>query len=1140
MPRRNCPSDQALLAFHLGTAPPDALEEVAEHLEGCPRCEAALQKLDDSTDPVLAGLRRPVPAGRPTGTGGELPARDGVDLTAREHWPNLPGYEVLDALGRGGMGVVYKARDLRLGRLVALKRLRSQTGQELARSRTEAETLAQLQHPNIVQIHELVEHEGQAYLTLELVGGGSLSGHLTGKPQPPRAAAELIETLARAVHHAHQRGIVHRDLKPANILLEPVVRSPSSVARTTDYGLRTTGYGLPKITDFGIAKRLSVDSGATHVGDVLGTPTYMSPEQASGQVHGMGPATDIYSLGVILYELLTGRVPLQGPTTLDTLVRVRTEEPVPPRRLQPSVPRDLETICLKCLAKEPHRRYASALGLANDLRHFLASEPIVARPPSALYRCGKFAQRNRVLVGGVAGVGIALILGMLGTSAFALREADQRRRANAEREAALREAYYARLAAAGAALRDHDVAAAASHLEVAPEALRDWEWRHLHSRLDESAAVARAPDQGSIRLASCPEGIRVVTAGPLGLRLTDSDGREHLALPLPHGHAVFHVEDTRRGTRLFLRKEGSSLAVLDETGEVQLRLSRPAGWFHALAVSPDQTQIVLAWIIDDPPCSFGLYDLASGEKRAVFHGHADHVHGLAFSPDGQRVASAGEDRTVRLWDAATGAPTAVRRGHTDKVYDVAFSPQGDRIVTTSADGTVRQWDAATGLPVAVPYRGHNHEVRTALYSPDGRWLASGGSDRTVRLWAAADGEERVVLHGHTGTVMQYAFSPDGQRLASAAEDGTVRLWDVGARPNPCLLAGHTSYVYPVAYSPDGQWIASGGWDQTVRLWEAATGEPVAAFRDHPDAVKALAFSPDGARLVVGCHRDGLIQVWDVATAQRQASWRGPPVSIEALAVSADGTRITSATLDGEVRVWEAATGRELARWGSPEQTFSGLAYSPDGRLLAGGCKDHGVYLWDAHTHELLAKLPGHTQSVFGVAFSRDSRRLASASLDRTVRLWDAASGASLAELRGHTDEVFTAVFHPDGRRIASAGRDRIIRLWDVTTGEEVARLQGHTNYVYSLAFSPDGTTLASGSGDFTVRLWDTAPVARRLQARRDAEAIRAEAEQLVGQLFRELEEPSAVVRALRADPALSAALRREAQRAIWRRLVPPE
>ena len=357
-----CPTEQELTAFNLGTLPPAEVDALAEHLESCPRCEAAVERLEGAVDPLVGALRQALPATVLKNSG------SGSSLIDSAKWPSPPGYEIIAPLGRGGMGVVYRARQLRLRRLVALKRLPTGNDRELDRARSEAEVLARLQHPNIVQIYEVVEHEGRAYLALELVEGGALSARMTGKPQSPRESARLIETLARAVQYAHANGIVHRDLKPANILLQIADGGPrpEEGARPNQSAIRNLQTAVPKITDFGLAKRLAVDSGETRDGDVIGTPSYMSPEQAAGKTAQLGPASDVYSLGVVLYELLTGRVPLEGASTIDTLILVRNEDPVPPRRLQPRIARDLETVCLKCLEKLPGRRYPAALALAED------------------------------------------------------------------------------------------------------------------------------------------------------------------------------------------------------------------------------------------------------------------------------------------------------------------------------------------------------------------------------------------------------------------------------------------------------------------------------------------------------------------------------------------------------------------------------------------------------------------------------------------------------------------------------------------------------------------------------------------------------------------------------------------------------
>jgi hypothetical protein len=368
-----------------------------------------------------------------------------------------------------------------------------------------------------------------------------------------------------------------------------------------------------------------------------------------------------------------------------------------------------------------------------------------------------------------------------------------------------------------------------------------------------------------------------------------------------------------------------------------------------------------------------------------------------------------------------------------------------------------------------------------------------------------------------------------------------------------VLRGHTSYVYPVAFSPDGRWIASGDWDGNARLWDAATGEQCATL-PHPDVVRCLAFGPDSTWLVTGGDGDDWLRIWDVATARVRKKVRGPGVSIRWLAVSPDGTRVAASAWDEQLKNHLSVCDVE-----SRERLFAAagivLAYSPDGRWLAGVDADwKTVVLRDARTHAVAARLTGHEDRVNGAAFSPDSRRLASCSRDRTVRLWpidplslpspagDGGEGEvrECRVLHGHTDEVYAAAFHPDGTRLATAGSDRAILLWDVARGEEVARLQGHTSYVWSLAFSPDGATLASGSGDFTVRLWDMAPLKTRYQARREAAALRPEAQRLVEQLWRQKHDPAEVVAALRADRALSEPLRQAALRAVLRRTLPPE
>jgi WD40 repeat protein len=1159
------PTTEQLHALSSGRLGEADLARVSAHLGECPVCCKRLEQSADD-DPLLARLQksaarsgeslvsaaqrrsaiRALRDGSSVGAAGEI--RDETTERVIVPVPRQVGdYDVLTEVGRGGMGVVYKTRHRGLQRLAAVKMVLAgefaSPAQEL-RFRLEAELAARVRHPNFIQVYEIGRYEGRLFLALEWADGGSLANRLDGKPWPADQASAIIETLARAIHVAHGEGVVHRDLKPANVLIvrssQFAVRSGESPASACE--LRTANCELiPKITDFGLAQPTESNATLTQTGFLVGTPGYMAPEQAAGRRDLIGPATDTYALGVMLYELLTGQLPFQGDSALEVLRAITSDEPMRPRRLIPRMPRDLEAILLHCLEKVPGRRYASAFDLAEDLRRFRERKQVMARPVGAAARLARACRRRPLVASLLVLLAASLIVGVGGVTWKWLEADANARQATDEKREAQFQAYRARIAAAAAALQSHDVADAARQLGAAPEELRGWEWRHLHSRLDDSTSEFSLPAGESGLVLGASDRLRVWTMTSAGLRLTDLENGEQRTLPIGHerGRSIT-VAKTRSGLRIAAEVDDTTLDLLDEAGRTVCRVKvEGAKGLGPLAVSPDGTRLACGrsegeWV------RLLVFDASSGKPTAGCEGCRDNLWALAFSPDGTRLVSGGEDGVARIWDAVTGAPTATCQGHTSKVIGVAFSPDGSRLVTSSGDATVRQWETATGREIEPPYDRHSGEVAAAAYSPDGQRIASAGTDRTVRVWRAVGRQDVAVLHGHTGAVVGVAFDAGGRRLASLScrpplgwtGDETVRVWHVDPRATLPVLRGHTRAVYPVAFSPDGRWLASGGWDKTMRLWDATTGEPYATL-PHPGTVYELAYSPGGTRLMTATDGDNRLRIWDAVTGRVRREIQVPALNLRALTLRPDGKRVAVTAYvpkDLHVHVYDIGSGECLF-----STEGKSLVYSPDGRWLAVLTPDERtVLLLDARTHETAARFSGHEKLIFRAAFSPDSHLLATCSQDRTIRLWSIDTGACRV-LHGHTDEVFAVAFHPDGKQLASGGRDRAVWLWDLERGEEVARLPGHAGFVWSLAFSPDGTTLASGSGDDTVALWDTVPLRARYKARHEAAARRPEAERLVEQLWRLNNNPDDVVAAIRADGALTEPLRHAALRAVLRR-----
>jgi WD40 repeat protein/tRNA A-37 threonylcarbamoyl transferase component Bud32 len=938
---------------------------------------------DGLIDSVFAGFARrfKVDGRSDSGTiefssGWDRTSSGGATCPPPDPFPNIAGCEILSELGRGGMGVVYKVRQIRLNRLCAVKIALhgKHTGAESrVRFLAEAETIARLKHPNLVQIHSLGEHDGRPYFEMEYIEGGSLARRLDGTPWASGPAARMVAVLARAIGDVHRLGIVHRDLKPANVLL--------------------TDDETPKIVDFGLAKTLEADTNLTQSGVFVGTPSYAAPEQVEGLTKTVGPAADIYALGAIFYHLLTGRPPFQAATVLQTLEQVKSADPVPPSRLQPGLPRDVETIVLKCLEKDPWRRYASADALADDLRRWLDGEPIAARPVGVATRGWMWARRNLIVTGLLA----ALVLLALGTTW-------QWWRAESLLLQARRDASSEGIDHALSICAQGDVGRGmlrlAEALETAPADLKPairanlvaWSWHQT-----QLTNLLRHSDLVHF-VAFSPDGRTAVTASPDGTaRLWDALTGEPRGAPLRHEGGVFQA-----------------------------------------AFSPDSRHVITASL----DRTARLWEVDGGRPWGAPLRHRGPVRSVAFSPDGRTVLTGSNDGAARIWDVASQQPRGEPLPHEGWVQQVGFRPDGNVAITAAqGDNTVRLWDLRDGRAICppIPYypgRRHNRTAGFFATSADGESILTTGSWRSgqqecAQFWDATRGQPLGRPLCHHGGIRAVAWSGAGNVAITGSDDRTARLWDARTGKPLGGPLRHQGQVLVVALNDAGTLALTGSEDRTARLWKVPGGEPVGDPLHHPGQVLAVAFRPDGRAVLTGCD-DGVGRLWTLAP----AGPAGTPVPdadlkvLSHLARSPDGRMILMGHTDGTAQVRDAATMQPLGPPLRHEYAILSVAISPDSSRLLTGCVDGTVHIWSARTRRPIGRPLLHQGPVHSVAFSPDGRMVLTGSGDRTARLWDAATGKPIGMPWAHAAGVVAVAFSAAGDAVLTKTEHGIVRRWE--------------------------------------------------------------------------------------------------------------
>jgi WD40 repeat protein/serine/threonine protein kinase len=964
-------------------------------------------------------------------------------------------YELIEEIARGGMGKVFKARQVSLKRIVAVKVLlygEFTHDKFVKRFWSEAEAAASLQHPNIVIIHEIGTHKGQPYFSMDYISGKSLSDVIKEKALAPKRAAAYLKIIAEAIQHAHERGILHRDLKPSNILIDSAEQ--------------------PRITDFGLARNMNGSAG-TDSDSLIGSPNYMPPEQAMGETEAL-PAGDIYSLGAILYHMITGRPPVLAATLQETILELLHNEPVAPRLLNPSVPRDLETICLTCLNKDPLRRYSSAKSLASDLECFLSNRPIQARPSSAAVKMTRWCQRKPV----AAAFLVTLFLAAAGAIAASFHFNQLRRESQynlylGDMNQAHHDWQEGNYGMALSYLRKN------SPLETGRD-LRGFEWQHLWW-LTRGNCAFKLPQHKQVvgTLNYSPDGELLATfTWDTSNRLKVwemATQKMRYALPDISSFGGFSrdgeviVGGKRDGTVLFCEaKSGKVLRAIATGGEI---VAFAAEKKIVATIQTNGTLQVWSAEIEKP-----VFSLPHVSRRFFDYGQGSPI---ALSADGTMLAvvehadlAEPQDRGITIWDLVSNRERAFLREESE-IRTLQFSSRGDVLAVGDGAGETRIWNIATEKALAI--HGHSLPVVSLAFSPDGSMIATGSTDETIKLWNALTGEliDKKIT-GHVGACWSLAFAPDGETLASGTRDGPIRFWNLSSLSTPETITNLLSDRYGnFAFSPDGKLMAGGCRDKFVRVWEVATMREIASLAGQS---YVMMFTSDNQELLTA-REGGAAQWWNFKTHQaRRIPSYGGIGTVTAVAVSQDRKMVGVGHDSGSIQVLEVDSGKVVGSYVGHLDTILSIAFTSDGTKFATGSRDKTLRVWELKTASNLVTCAEHKGAVSGLAIAPNGKWMASGCSANTIKFWDMTDlRKSVDAISWHHSAIRSLSIHPNGRILASGSEDRTVKLWDHESRRQLGSFQFESP-VRLTVFAPDGNTLAVITDRGTLHLLRTVPL----------------------------------------------------------------